>query len=350
VLDPEQNNTFRDHYLGVPYDLSKVLFIATANQLEPIQPAFLDRMEVIPLSGYTEEEKIIIAKRHIIPKQVKENGLKESQIEFVDKGIAGVISQYTREAGLRNLERELATICRKVARKVAEDDLKETAQVDAKSLDKFLGATRILPEESLKTDRVGVATGLAWTPSGGDILFIEATTMKGKGDLMLTGQLGDVMKESARAALSYARARSAELGVPDRFFAMHDIHVHVPEGAIPKDGPSAGITMAVAMISAVTGRPVRHDIAMTGEITLRGQVLPIGGVKEKVLAARRAGIKKIILPALCRRSLEDVPDYLRKEMEFFFVDEVSEVFHMSLIEERRKGRRAVAVMQASEAT
>ena len=350
VLDPEQNNSFRDHYLGVAYDLSKVLFIATANQLEPIQPAFLDRMEVIALSGYTEEEKIIIAKRHIIPKQVKENGLKESQIEFVDKGIAGVISQYTREAGLRNLERELATICRKVARKVAEDDLKETAQVDAKSLDKFLGAPRILPEESLKTDRVGVATGLAWTPSGGDILFIEATTMKGKGDLMLTGQLGDVMKESARAALSYARARSAELGVPDRFFAMHDIHVHVPEGAIPKDGPSAGITMAVAMISAVTGRPVRHDIAMTGEITLRGQVLPIGGVKEKVLAARRAGIKKIILPALCRRSLEDVPDYLRKEMEFFFVDEVSEVFHMSLIEERRKGRRAVAVMQASEAT
>ncbi len=351
VLDPEQNNTFRDHYLGVPYDLSKVLFIATANMLEPIQPAFLDRMEVIQLSGYTEEEKIIIAGRHIIPKQVRENGLKEDQIRFEERGISRIISQYTREAGLRNLERELATVCRKVARKVAEDSLEGTAIIDAKCVDRYLGAPRILPEESLKTDRIGVAMGLAWTASGGDILFVEATTMKGQGNLVLTGQLGDVMKESARAALSYARARSAVLGIPDRFFASHDIHVHVPEGAIPKDGPSAGITMAVAMISAVSGRPVRRDIAMSGEITLRGQVLPVGGIKEKVLAARRAGIRRVILPGLCRRHLEDIPAYMREEMEFHFVEEVEDVFAMTLVEEPKRRRRKtarVAVMQAGK--
>jgi ATP-dependent Lon protease len=330
VLDPEQNNTFRDHYLGVPYDLSSVLFITTANMLEPIQPAFLDRMEVIRLSGYTEEEKTVIARRHIIPKQVKENGLKDSQIDFEDSGVTRVIAAYTREAGLRNLERELATICRKVARKVAEGDLKGRMKVVAGNVDNFLGAPRILPEESLKVDRVGVATGLAWTASGGDILFVEATTMEGKSQLMLTGHLGDVMKESAQAALSYARARAASLGISENFFATHDIHVHVPEGATPKDGPSAGITMAVAMFSAISGRPVLRDVAMTGEITLRGQVLPVGGIKEKILAARRAGIKKIILPALCQRTLEDMPDYVRKDLTFLYVEDVEQVFAEAL--------------------
>ncbi|MFQ5701609.1 MAG: endopeptidase La [Acidobacteriota bacterium] len=359
VLDPEQNNTFRDHYLGVPYDLSHVLFIATANQLEPIQAAFLDRMEVIRLSGYTEEEKVSIAKRHIIPKQIRENGLKPAQIEFSDQGISRVISRYTREAGLRNLERELASICRKVARKVAEDDLPDTARITAKNVDKYLGAPRILPEESLKVDRVGVATGLAWTASGGDILFVEATTMKGKGVLTLTGQLGDVMKESATAALSYARARAEALGIADGFFATHDIHVHVPEGAIPKDGPSAGITMAVALISAISSRPVRRDVAMTGEITLRGQVLPVGGLKEKILAARRAGLQAVILPGPCRRNLEEIPASLRKRIKFHFVEEVEEVFDLAFLEpgpsgaakRRRDGGKSstrVAVIHASE--
>jgi len=342
VLDPEQNNSFRDHYLGVPYDLSNVLFIATANMLEPIQPAFLDRMEVIRLSGYTEEEKVTIAKRHIIPKQVKENGLKGSNIDFADAGISRVIAAYTREAGLRNLERELATICRKVARRVAEGEQKGAVKIAAANVDKFLGAPRILPEESLKTDRIGVATGLAWTASGGDILFVEATAMRGRGLLMLTGQLGEVMKESAQAALSYARTRAAQLEIPDKFFATHDVHIHVPEGAIPKDGPSAGITMAVAMFSAFAARPVRRDVAMTGEITLRGQVLPVGGVKEKVLAARRAGINTVILPELCRRGLEEIPAYLRKNMTFTFVESVEDVFRVALVERRKTARGGAA--------
>ncbi len=333
VLDPEQNNTFRDHYLGVPYDLSNVMFIATANVLDPIQPAFLDRMEVIRLSGYTEEEKIEIAKRHLLPKQIRENGLKEDQIEFADASISAVISGYTREAGLRNLERELATICRKVARRIAEGELNTLMRITAENVPDFLGAEKVHPEESLKADRVGVATGLAWTASGGDILFVEATSMRGRGQLVLTGQLGEVMKESAQAALSYARARSGTLGIDDRFFASHDIHVHVPEGAIPKDGPSAGITMAVAMFSAVSGRPVRHEVAMTGEITLRGQVLPVGGIKEKILAARRAGIHTVILPELCRRNLEDIPSYLREHMQFIFVQDVEDVFARSLLPE-----------------
>ncbi|HKY30912.1 MAG TPA: endopeptidase La [Candidatus Polarisedimenticolia bacterium] len=337
VLDPEQNNTFRDHYLGVPYDLSRVLFIATANMLEPIQPAFLDRMEVIRLSGYTEEEKLTIARRHIIPKQISENGLKETQVEFADGGVRRVIAAYTREAGLRNLERELATICRKVARRVAEGSQKGMARLTSANVDRFLGAPRILPEESLKSDRVGVATGLAWTASGGDILFVEATTMSGRGTLTLTGHLGDVMKESAQAALSYARARGPALGIPEKFFPSHDIHIHVPEGAIPKDGPSAGITMAVALLSAVSGRAVRRDVAMTGEITLRGQVLPVGGIKEKVLAARRAGISEVILPSLCRRHLEEIPSPMRKQMTFIFVDDVEQVFKAAMLGRNHRG-------------
>ncbi len=348
VLDPEQNNSFRDHYLGVPYDLSSVLFITTANILEPIQPAFLDRMEVLRLSGYTEEEKAQIARQHLLPKQIKENGLKSSQIEFTDSGVTRVIAAYTREAGLRNLERELATICRKVARKIAEGEVVSRMRVTPGNVDDFLGAPRIHPEESLKKDRVGVATGLAWTASGGDILFVEATTMSGQGKLMLTGHLGDVMKESAQAALSYARARAAALGIDEKFFSAHDLHVHVPEGAIPKDGPSAGITMAVAMFSAVSGRPVRRDIAMTGEITLRGQVLPVGGIKEKILAARRAGIGNVILPELCRRALEDIPAYVRDRMTFTFVQDVEEVFKASLVDGAVKGRGAT-VRKASRA-
>jgi len=342
VLDPEQNNTFRDHYLGVPYDLSKVLFIATANLLEPIQPAFLDRMEVIRLSGYTEEEKVAIAQRHIVPKQVKENGLKPAQIEFPEPGLKRVIASYTREAGLRNLEREVATICRKVARKVAERAHKGLARISAATVEKYLGAPRILPEESLKEDRVGVATGLAWTASGGDILFVEATTMRGRGALMLTGQLGEVMKESAQAALSYARARATWLGIPEKFFSTHDLHVHVPEGSIPKDGPSAGITMAVAMFSAVSGRPVRRDVAMTGEITLRGQVLAVGGIKEKVLAARRAGITTVILPSPCKRNLEDIPSPMRQAMKYLFVDDVEQVFELAMLERRKTPRAGAA--------
>ena len=308
--------------------------------LEPIQPAFLDRMEVIRLSGYTEEEKVVIAKRHIIPKQVSENGLKDSQIEFSDPAISCVIGAYTREAGLRNLERELATVCRKVARKVAEGELKNRAKITPVNVEKFLGAPRILPEESLKSNRVGVATGLAWTAAGGDILFVEATTMNGRGQLLLTGQLGDIMRESAQAALSYARARATWLGIPAKFFATHDIHVHVPEGAIPKDGPSAGITMAVAMFSAISGRPVRHDVAMTGEITLRGQVLPVGGLKEKILAARRAGISTVILPALCKRNIEEIPAENRKGMEFTYVEDVDEVFKAALLDRRGNARES----------
>ncbi len=341
VLDPEQNNTFRDHYLGVAYDLSNVMFIATANLLDPIIPAFRDRMEVIPLAGYTEEEKLEICRRHIVPKQVNENGLKPALIEFPDEGVRRIISGYTREAGLRNLEREIASVCRKVARGVAEGD-KGKIRVTAAMVEKYLGAPQVVPEESLKEDRVGVATGLAWTPSGGDILFVEAGIMPGRGTLTLTGQLGEVMKESAQAALTYARARAGALGIPRRFFASHDIHVHVPEGAIPKDGPSAGITMATAMISAFSGRAVRREVAMTGEITLRGNVLPIGGVKEKILAARRAGITTVILPELNRRNLEDFPPYVVKNMKFFFVGDVTEVFEIALVRTKAPAPRAAS--------
>jgi ATP-dependent Lon protease len=329
VLDPEQNNSFRDNYLGVCFDLSKVMFITTANLLDPIQPAFRDRMEVIELTGYTEEEKLAIAKKHLIPKQFSEHGLKPKQLQIFDNALRMVIAQYTREAGLRNLEREIGGICRKVARKIAEGQTSKV-QVNSANLKEFLGTPKILPEELLKKDQVGVATGLAWTPAGGDIMFIEATAMKGKGNLTLTGKLGEVMKESAQAALSYARSKAHELGIEDDFFQQHDIHIHVPEGAIPKDGPSAGITMATAMISLFTGKPVKKTVAMTGEITLRGNVLPIGGLKEKVLAARRAKIKTVIIPALNQKDLEDLPKNLVKVMRIIPVEEVREVFKIAL--------------------
>jgi ATP-dependent Lon protease len=329
VLDPDQNNSFRDNYLGVPFDLSKVMFITTANLMDPIQPAFRDRMEVIELTGYTEEEKLAIAKKHLMPKQFAEHGLKPKQLGIADPALRGIISQYTREAGLRNLEREIGGVCRKVARKIAEGK-GEKFKVTPENLKEYLGVPKILPEELLKKDEIGVATGLAWTPAGGDIMFIEATAMRGKGNLTLTGKLGEVMKESAHAALSYARSKAKELGIAEDFFQDRDIHIHVPEGAIPKDGPSAGITMATAMISLFTGRPVKKNVAMTGEITLRGNVLPVGGLKEKVLAARRAKIKTVIIPALNTKDLDELPKDLARDLKIIPVEEVKEVLQLAL--------------------
>ena len=331
VLDPEQTATFRDHYLGVPWDLSDVMFIANANLLDPIHPAFRDRMETIRLSGYTEEEKLVIARRHIVPKQVDENGLKSSKIDFSDNAIKALISGYTREAGLRNLERHVAAVCRKVARQVAEGR-KGKMRVIASSLEAFLGPAPATREDALATDQIGVATGLAWTEAGGDVLFVEATTMRGHGGLILTGQLGDVMKESAQAALSFARAHASELGLEANYFEHRDLHIHVPEGAIPKDGPSAGITIAAAMVSAFLERPLRRDLAMTGEITLRGNVLPVGGIKEKVLAARRSGITTILLPEANRKNLEEIPKSLRKDLTLEFVGDIREVFRIAFRE------------------
>ncbi len=343
VLDPEQNYSFRDHYLNVPFDLSNVMFVATANLLDPIQPAFRDRMEVISLSGYTEEEKIEIARRHLIPKQVEENGLSEAQMSFTNKAVQTIIQKYTREAGLRNLEREIAKTCRKLARRVAEGE-RGPFKVTPVRAEQLLGVPRVTPEMALLNNQVGVATGLAWTAAGGEILFVEATIMPGKGRLILTGHLGTVMKESAQAALSYARTKAADIGVALNAFGELDVHVHVPEGAIPKDGPSAGITIATAIISILTNKPVKRSVAMTGEITLRGNVLPIGGVKEKVLAARRAKIDTVILPEANRKNLEEVPKLFRKGLKFCFVSDVTEVFAIALGEAvaRRSGQRPVA--------
>jgi len=325
VLDPEQNYSFRDHYLGVAFDLSRVMFITTANLLDPIQPAFRDRMETIHLPGYTEEEKLEIALQHLVPKQIKENALTPKLIQFSGGAIKKIISVYTREAGVRNLERELASVCRKVARRVAEGK-RRLNKITSQNVETFLGPPKIFKDQVQKKDQIGVATGVAWTEAGGEILFVEATKMKGKGGLLLTGSLGDVMKESAHAALSYARAHSRELGIEVKIFSQNDFHIHIPEGAIPKDGPSAGITMATALISVCTNKKIRWDVAMTGEITLRGNVLPIGGVKEKVLAAQRAGVKKMILPAANKKDLIDIPKIIAKEMEFIFVEEINEVF------------------------
>jgi len=330
VLDPEQNFSFVDHYLGVAYDLSRVMFIATANMLEPIQPAFLDRMEVIRLSGYTEEEKLHIARQHLIPKQMRENGISEEDIEFATEGIRAIISGYTKEAGLRNLERELAAVCRKVAVKVARGGA-ERAVIDAGSIEGFLGVRKHFAEELLGRDRVGVATGLAWTAVGGDLLFIEVVAVPGKGQLLLTGSLGDVMKESAQAALSYARAYAGAQGFAEDFFSRHDIHVHVPAGSIPKDGPSAGITIGAAILSVLTQRPINRRVAMTGEITLRGDVLPIGGLKEKVLAAKLAGIHTVIVPKLNRRDLTEIPETITKDLAFHFVEHMDDVLEIALL-------------------
>ncbi|HNB72674.1 MAG TPA: endopeptidase La [Acidobacteriota bacterium] len=330
VLDPEQNHSFRDNYLGVPFDLSNAMFMMTANILDTIQPALRDRMEVLRLSGYTEEEKLAILRRHIIRKQMDENGISSKHISFSDSALRAIIMQYTRESGLRQLEREIASVCRKVARRVAEGQTGRV-QVTVKNLQEFLGVSKFMADELLKKDQVGVATGLAWTPVGGDVLYIEVLLMKGKGSLLLTGKLGDVMKESAQAALSFAKARCKELGILESDFAAHDIHIHIPEGAIPKDGPSAGITLATAMVSAFSNKPIRKSVAMTGEITLRGNVLPIGGVKEKVLAARRAKITTVILPQQNRKDVEEMPKELVKDMEFVYVEHVRQVLKTALV-------------------
>ena len=329
VLDPEQNNAFQDHYLDVPFDLSKVLFITTANLLDPIPPPLRDRMEVIELAGYTDEEKLQIARRHLIPKQFRENGIGEEQAVFPEDGLLHVIHHYTREAGLRNLEREIGSVCRKVARRVTEGKT-DIVTATPEKIRELLGPERFFSEIAERTDEAGVATGLVWTPMGGDIVFIEATKMAGKKGLTLTGHLGEVMKESAQAAMSYTRARAHRLGIKPDFFENTDIHIHVPAGAVPKDGPSAGVTIATALVSLLTGRLVRHDIAMTGEITLRGKVLPVGGIKEKVLGAKRAGIATVILPKRNATDLEDVPDNIRKEMRFIFVESIDEVLDHAL--------------------
>jgi ATP-dependent Lon protease len=328
VLDPAQNDSFVDHYLGVPFDLSEVLFIATANFIQNIPGPLLDRMEVVDFAGYTEGEKRHIARKYLIPRQLEENGVTESQIEISDEALAQVITNYTREAGVRQLERELGKLARKVARKIAAREV-DKVKVDGDLVTALLGRPRVHPEKAMRTDQVGVATGMFYTPVGGDIMFVEASTMRGKGELVLTGQLGDVMKESARAAWTYARSHQAGLRIPDEMFDR-DIHIHVPAGAIPKDGPSAGVTMASALISALSGRPVRHDIAMTGEITLRGHVLPIGGVKEKVLGALRAGITEVILPKENEADLEDLPEEARKRMKVYLVEELGEVLALTL--------------------
>ncbi len=331
VLDPEQNFSFRDNYLGVSFDLSNVIFMTTANILDTVQSALRDRMEVIRLAGYTEEEKLEIARRHLLPKQMEENGVTPRDLNISRTAISAIILRYTLEAGLRQLERELGSICRKVARRIGEGH-KGIIRVSANNLHEFLGAPKIIPEEVLKKDQIGVATGLAWTAVGGDVLFVEALRMKGKGNLVLTGQLGDVMRESAQAAYSYAKSRAIELQIDPEDFNTYDMHIHIPEGAIPKDGPSAGITLATALVSALSQRPVRKDVAMTGEITLRGNVLPVGGVKEKVLAARRARVTKIILPGQNRRDLDEVPKELFKDITFVFVDNMRQVFREALKE------------------
>jgi len=329
VLDPEQNSTFADHYLEVDFDLSKVMFIATANYQDPIPPALRDRMEIIDFSGYIMDEKVLIAKKHLIPKQVEENGLTKKDVSMDDSAVKELINSYTREAGVRNLEREIANVFRKVARDKIEKKSKKI-KVNKKKVTEYLGAARFYSEIAERTTKPGVVTGLAWTAAGGDILFIEASKMKGKGNLTLTGQLGDVMKESATAAMTYVRSHTDILGLDENFNEKTDIHVHVPAGAIPKDGPSAGVGMFTSIVSLLTGQSVEDRVAMTGEITLRGNVLPIGGVKEKVTAAHRSGIKTIILPDHNRKDLEDIPEHIKKDLNFHFAKEMMDVVDVAL--------------------
>jgi ATP-dependent Lon protease len=344
VLDPEQNHAFSDHYLGVPFDLSEVMFVTTANLKDPILSALRDRMEIIEIPGYSEEEKLGIAQKYLVPRQLKEHGITEDHIRLPEPALRLMIAQYTREAGVRNLEREIANAMRKVAKKVAEGKTPCQTLTPA-NLHKFLGVPKFLPEAEQDRDEVGVATGLAWTETGGDVLHIEATVMKGKGQLTLTGHLGDVMKESAQAALSYVRSREKRLGIAPETFSKHDLHIHVPAGAIPKDGPSAGITMATALASILSNTPVRHDVAMTGEITLRGRVLPIGGLKEKILAAKRAKLSMVILPKRNKKDLEDIPKHLLKGIQLTFADTMDDVLKAGL---RRAGARAATPKPARQ--
>ncbi|MDX6624101.1 MAG: ATP-dependent Lon protease [Solirubrobacterales bacterium] len=332
VLDPAQNDSFRDHYLDLEFDLSDVVFIATANVLDPIPGPLLDRMETIELAGYTLDEKIHIARQYLVGRQIAANGLTPARIEFADAALKAIVEEYTREAGVRNLERQIGTICRKVAREVAEGKTKRKVKISAKRARELLGRRRVFAEQRRRTKDPGVATGLAWTPTGGDVLFIEATAMPGSGKLTITGQLGDVMKESAQAALSYVRGHWVEIApkLGEHWFGEHDIHVHVPAGAVPKDGPSAGVAMTVALSSLISGRPVRNDVAMTGEVTLTGQVLPIGGLKEKSLAAQRAGIKRVIVPERNQGDVGEIPEHELGGLEFVFVDEVSKALDVAL--------------------
>ncbi|HHV81342.1 TPA: endopeptidase La [bacterium] len=330
VLDPQQNNKFVDHYLDVPFDLSKVFFITTANMLDTIPPALLDRMEVITLPGYTEYEKLEIAKRYLIPRQISENGLKPEMVTFDEEAIKKIIREYTREAGVRNLEREIGAVLRKIAQKVAQGET-GPFNITVNDIEKYLGIPRYHFGLAGERDEVGVATGLAWTEAGGDILFIEAALVPGKGGLILTGKLGEVMQESARAALTYVRSKSEEWGIESNFFEKWDIHIHVPAGAIPKDGPSAGVTMATALASAIRKIPVRKDIGMTGEITIRGKVLPVGGIREKVLAAHRAGLKTVMLPKDNERDLEEVPQIVKEDIDFIFIEHADEAINMALL-------------------
>ncbi len=330
MLDPEQNYSFQDHYLEVPFDLSDVMFITTANLLDTVPPALRDRMEVISFSGYTEDEKLHIARDYLLPKQLVEHGLSDAKVEIADSALEEIIRRYTREAGVRNLERMIASILRQVARKVVEGRRGKT-RVTSRNIHTYLGPTKFSFGLAEERDSVGVATGLVWTEVGGDVISIEATTMPGKGQLLLTGQLGDVMRESAQAAVSYIRTRAKDLQIDENFLESSDLHIHVPAAAIPKDGPSAGITMAAAMASALTGCKVRRDIAMTGEITLRGHVLPIGGLKEKLLAAHRAGIKEVLIPKENVRDLELVAENVREELDIIPVDSMDEVLSRALV-------------------
>ncbi len=345
VLDPEQNFSFSDHYLDVAFDLSKVMFIATANMSEPILPALKDRMEIIEIPSYVEEDKVHIAFDFLIPKQVKEHGLNDKLISFTEEAVKLIINSYTREAGVRNLERQIASICRGVAKDVAEvEDIKtvKMKSISVKEVEEYLGPKKFFPESAERINETGIAIGLAWTPVGGDILFIEASKMKGKGELKLTGQLGDIMKESAQAAMSYIRAKAEELGIEDNFHQNYDIHIHIPAGAIPKDGPSAGITLYTALLSLLTNRRVRSDIAMTGEITLRGLVLPVGGIKEKVLAAHRAGIRTVLLPEKNEKDLVEIPDQIRNEITFHFLEKMGDVLDL-VFEKKEEQRKAMNV-------
>jgi ATP-dependent Lon protease len=334
VLDPEQNFSFSDHYLEVPFDLSHVMFVATANMIDPVPAALKDRLEILELPGYTREEKRNIARQFLVPKQLEEHGLKTDQLEITDTAVEEVIDSYTREAGVRNLEREVGSVCRGVAVKVAEGNVPETGKfvIEKDSVPEYLGPQKYMSEVAERTAEAGVATGLAWTPVGGDILFIEATRMPGKGSLVLTGQLGDVMKESAQAAMSFVRSKAKWLGIDENFLEKTDIHVHIPAGGIPKDGPSAGVTMFTALASLLTNKPIRSDVAMTGEISLRGAVLPVGGIKEKMLAAHRAGIKRILMPERNKKDMIDVPDQAKNEMEFFFIKKIDEILPLVLTE------------------
>ena len=347
VLDPEQNHTFRDYYLDLPFDLSNVMFVCTANTLDTIPGPLRDRMEVIQLAGYSEEEKLQIARRYLVPRQIERNGLSASRIAFTDPALRVIVADYTREAGVRQLEREIGTICRKVARQVAEGNAKRKVTITEPRVRELLGKRRFFSETRRRTSRPGVATGLAWTPAGGEVLFIEATAMPGGGRLTITGQLGDVMRESAQAALSYVRSNASDLvpGLADDWFATHDIHIHVPAGATPKDGPSAGVAIVTALVSLLSRRPVRSDVAMTGEITLTGQVLPIGGLKEKALAAQRNGIRCVIAPRLNEQDVDEIPEHLREDLEFHFVSTVEEALETAL--QRRAARRRPKALRAA---